>query len=539
MRLLPDCPKVFISYRRDASADLAARIRVALEKRGIDVFQDYDDLHKGKWTQQLLDAIEKRTLIPVLSPKTLERCREGKTGPFRENDWVLKEISHAINHERPIIPVYEKDFDFKDIRTYLPEPIAESLGSLQAVEINQLEFFNASITRLCDYLEPRWWIRVLCHPWTRLLLIACQVAICLIAIGLAGYVGYQTYYPPPGDLEDPRNVLEAPGWQSDLIVRDVAAGDDNIWLATDQGLWVYRTAEFRFEAVPAVSDDLRVVSTNDAGTIVWFALTTPDPDAATLGFYDDENVMPLDDPPFADTVLSISLSDDGANIWFGTAANGLYRYHDGAWQTFLVRPADYTPDIPIPVAQIAVYENSDGFVFWTTSTASIYRGTDQPDAEWIRVNAATARHDPLDDIYDFELDEFGHLWIAHAQGISVLHEADNLWNVQTNQWMDCTPENSALLAAPVLNLSASHDGHYMWIVTASGVHVVETSQDIRNCKRLQWQTWDAADSSDPFWRSTIQEDRNIRIETAPQGIAWVYRWSRVHSTLPMFQFEED
>jgi serine/threonine protein kinase len=91
---------VFISYRRDPDAPLARLIKERLEENGFRAFLDVEGLDSGPFPQMLLRYIEEAPhFVPIFSPGCLDRCKN-------LDDWLRREIIHAVQSERNIVPVY-------------------------------------------------------------------------------------------------------------------------------------------------------------------------------------------------------------------------------------------------------------------------------------------------------------------------------------------------------------------------------------------------------------------------------------------------
>ena len=90
---------IFISYRR-AGGDLSAKIiRDHLIERGYSVFFDVESLKSGNFNNRLYDVIDNcNDFVIILSPGVLERCQN-------ENDWVRKELAHALAKGKNIVPI--------------------------------------------------------------------------------------------------------------------------------------------------------------------------------------------------------------------------------------------------------------------------------------------------------------------------------------------------------------------------------------------------------------------------------------------------
>ena len=109
--------KVFISYRRDTGAELARNIRDALRRRRFGVFMDVEDLRSGPFNTALFEQIEAATdVVVALTPGSLDRCFDNS------NDWLRLELGHALKHQKNVVPVLHRGFQWPD--RSLPDDIA-------------------------------------------------------------------------------------------------------------------------------------------------------------------------------------------------------------------------------------------------------------------------------------------------------------------------------------------------------------------------------------------------------------------------------
>lgn len=131
---------VFISYRR-TNIYMARAVFDNLTRHGYDVFFDYESIDSGDFSQIILQSIESRAhFIIILTPSALERCQD-------PNDWLRREIEHALKHKRNIIPLTFEGFDFKDMEKYLPDSLAEPLSKYNGLRV-PADYFDAAMERL-------------------------------------------------------------------------------------------------------------------------------------------------------------------------------------------------------------------------------------------------------------------------------------------------------------------------------------------------------------------------------------------------------
>ncbi len=207
--------RLFISYRRDGGSSTAQLLRLALEKRGLEVFLDVEELGSGRFNKALLREIENCSVfLSILSPNALDRCTN--TG-----DWVRAEIAQAIACDKLIIPVMVSGFDWPPS---LPDDIAE-LANFQGVRLIH-DMFDACVDKLVKLLPPpppppphKHW------PW-----LAALAAGAIVALALAW--GYHIIHTaPPADPERPAPSADGfPDYHALVIgIDSYASGDDAGW----------------------------------------------------------------------------------------------------------------------------------------------------------------------------------------------------------------------------------------------------------------------------------------------------------------------
>lgn len=139
----------FLSYRRDASGHLCLALAQFLQQAGIDVFFDIDSIRQGRFDEIILDEIDARPyFLPVLAQGTLDRC-------VNDGDWVRREIEHALELGRTIVPIITHQFEWSDIDRFLPADTAKQFARWNGVEIpKSLRQFKYAAQDLLSYLVP-------------------------------------------------------------------------------------------------------------------------------------------------------------------------------------------------------------------------------------------------------------------------------------------------------------------------------------------------------------------------------------------------
>ena len=137
---------VFISYRRDVAGYVALALQQHLTAAGIDAFYDIDSIHTGQFDTIILNQIAARPyFVLVLTPGTLDRCVD-------PSDWLRREVQHAVDTGRRIVPVHTPEFVANDFERYLPLNLGRDLARWQALELPHKYFKYAAGELVTEYL---------------------------------------------------------------------------------------------------------------------------------------------------------------------------------------------------------------------------------------------------------------------------------------------------------------------------------------------------------------------------------------------------
>jgi hypothetical protein len=133
---------VFLSYRRDGGAAEARLLQSQLRVREIRVFLDVTELGRGYFDDALLRHIEETpNFVVILSPNALNRAES-------DEDWLRKEIAHALETGRNVVPLLMPGFQFP---TKLPNDI-KNLPRHQGIDYSHL-YFDAMMQKLVATLD--------------------------------------------------------------------------------------------------------------------------------------------------------------------------------------------------------------------------------------------------------------------------------------------------------------------------------------------------------------------------------------------------
>ncbi len=138
---------VFISYRRDVSGFMARAVFQDLRAHGYDVFMDIENIDSGQFDKIILNQIAARPyFVLILTPGTVERCAD-------PGDWVRREIEHAMDLERVIVPLMTPNFSFSAAQEFLTGKLAD-LHRFNGVEVPH-NYFEEAMERLRKrFLKP-------------------------------------------------------------------------------------------------------------------------------------------------------------------------------------------------------------------------------------------------------------------------------------------------------------------------------------------------------------------------------------------------
>lgn len=141
-------PKLFISYRRSASAGHAGRLydRLIAEYGDTNVFLDVEQIPVGEtFSTYLLAKIdESDVFLLMLGDGTLDRCSDPE-------DWVRREIAYALQHpDITVIPVLQDGFRMPSPET-LPEDIRDITMKNASFLYHQM--FDESVHKLIESIN--------------------------------------------------------------------------------------------------------------------------------------------------------------------------------------------------------------------------------------------------------------------------------------------------------------------------------------------------------------------------------------------------
>lgn len=208
---------IFISYRRNGGEHTARIIRDRLNELGYKVFYDVESLRSGNFNEKLYSVIDECTdFVLILSSGALDRC-------INEDDWVRKEVEHALSQKKNIVPVMLRDFSFG---CPLPQSM-ESLPYLNGIEANS-QFFDAFIEKLQQFLKSK--PSLVQRLKSNVLLKKTLPLIIAIAVIFAAVFSIKTWYTSTHSLypatKEEVNLLKEVVYSvsSDLTKLDIIAG---------------------------------------------------------------------------------------------------------------------------------------------------------------------------------------------------------------------------------------------------------------------------------------------------------------------------
>jgi ligand-binding sensor domain-containing protein len=192
--------------------------------------------------------------------------------------------------------------------------------------------------------------------------------------------------------------------------------------------------------------------------------------------------------------LTIYIADDG-DVWFGDLQKGVFIFRDSDW-------------ISLPFPQ----QRSDAF-----KIEAIAQGSAGPGSIWVTDSIFAFQYDgiewhlfernttegfaPTGDIRSLLQDGYGHIWIGHGGGVSVLAEGADTVEKPDDVWRQCSNSSTSRMpAGTVTDLALGNGGRDVWLVTESGLARVRTDESLaEDCARWRWDSWPEQNTEDAFW----------------------------------------
>ena len=115
--------QVFLSYRRIGGFETAKHLFDLLSRDGYVVSFDIDTLREGDFDEALLSRVEEcKDFILVVDAHCFDRTMDPSFK--RENDWLRRELAHALKLNKNIIPILLAGASF-------PEGLPEDISRVQ------------------------------------------------------------------------------------------------------------------------------------------------------------------------------------------------------------------------------------------------------------------------------------------------------------------------------------------------------------------------------------------------------------------------
>jgi hypothetical protein len=145
---------VFISYRREDTRDLAARIADHLERAEprVRIFRDVASIQPGSnWQGEIFNALKKsHVVLSIIGPRWSGEHYMGRQKLFDDEDWVRYEIECSMRMQKTIIPVVVQGCPFPPRE--LPHSLRR-LEDIQAYVFDPDKGFEHSISRLIEAVQ--------------------------------------------------------------------------------------------------------------------------------------------------------------------------------------------------------------------------------------------------------------------------------------------------------------------------------------------------------------------------------------------------
>lgn len=149
--------KIFISYRRDDSADVTGRIYDRLIQRfgGHAVFKDVDSIPLGADFRKHLESVIGECAVVLVVVGDNWTAKDAKTGAPRlddPGDFVRVEIESAMQRGLPVIPLLVEGASMPPVES-LPEGPLREFAYRNGTKIGRDPDFHPQVSRLIEKLE--------------------------------------------------------------------------------------------------------------------------------------------------------------------------------------------------------------------------------------------------------------------------------------------------------------------------------------------------------------------------------------------------
>lgn len=134
---------IFISYKRKSLAT-ANNLYYRLTTRGYSTFFDLEEMRKDNFDVQLLNYIENaKDVFVVLEEGSLDACK----GSDWQKDWFCREIAHALEKKKNIIPILIGDYKMP-CQSFFPDELRDL--SLKNSPEFSFSYFEEYLNKLID-----------------------------------------------------------------------------------------------------------------------------------------------------------------------------------------------------------------------------------------------------------------------------------------------------------------------------------------------------------------------------------------------------
>jgi hypothetical protein len=194
---------VFISYRRERGYALAHLVNTELRSRGLRTFIDVTESDPGQFWAQVEVAIRSCWAVVLI-------CTNGSF-QAKADDWVLREVSQAMELGRLIVPVFSQDWEPPGA---LPPPLA------QALEYNGVSMDTQFHVAAFDHLSQLVGGRKRSEQRRRVAMVGSLASLILLAlIALGG----REIFRLNGEGRQEREARKAASARSEELAQDIAA----------------------------------------------------------------------------------------------------------------------------------------------------------------------------------------------------------------------------------------------------------------------------------------------------------------------------
>jgi hypothetical protein len=332
--------------------------------------------------------------------------------------------------------------------------------------------------------------------------LAFGLGLVVMLLAIVGLVLSQALAPPPAFAEF--EVFDHHLINQIKPIRQIAAGNGNIWFAGSKGLVWLDSSSLQGDLVTGAGDGVSAIAVDSGGTHAWFAL----PNGRVFSYLVNRTkpAAPLEaelrGAPAFDGITTILVDRaDGNGAWFGDLKNGISHYQiEKGWST----PPPSTASVNAPRMAISILPDPNG-ALWINGKVFVYRFHND---QWAVFNSDSTFNHLQNTVTAIQVDQMGRIWFGDNRGLTVLASGADSLVAGDQSWRSCRADQMPVIPGKVLSLAVSNQGLGLWVASEAGLARIDLDSSgnlPEDCNRWRWEKiWEVSPTLKKFWTDKIQ-----------------------------------